>query len=178
MNKKMNAMSKLIGVLKENGVPYENTTINDLNFVLTCSACPEQYDVFDKKGAQVGYVRFRWGHLTCECPDVGGVVVYETNFDDDLQGCFQDEDTRCHFLEEIANAIHRHLNKSNACNIKRVFCVDNFDNGAFGTWRAGFHYDVVCHDLEMDEWHIKDYTGNVGIVDGDEFKEYFDIWEG
>jgi hypothetical protein len=149
--------------------------IKDLHFVQTCSACPEQYDVFDKEGAQVGYVRLRWGNLTCEYPDCGGIVVYETSFNDGLQGCFANEDDRQLFLEEIANAIHRYVVKSASCPIKKVLCVDNFNNGTFGFWRAGHTYDIVTYDQDMEEWHIKDHDGDVGIVDEAEFKEYFDV---
>ena len=42
-----------------------------LKLVLTCGACPEQYDAFDGE-RQVGYLRLRHGHFTVTCPDVGG----------------------------------------------------------------------------------------------------------
>ena len=37
----------------------------NLIFKKTCTFSPEQYDVYynDK---QVGYIRLRWGHLSCE----------------------------------------------------------------------------------------------------------------
>lgn len=49
-----------------------------MDFILkmTCSACPEQYDVF-YKGEQVGYLRLRHGVFTCSYPDVGGETIYE-----------------------------------------------------------------------------------------------------
>ena len=56
-------------------------TIN-IEFHLTCSACPEQYDVF-KDNKQVGYVRLRWGHLRAEYPDVCGEEVYSAEIGDD-----------------------------------------------------------------------------------------------
>lgn len=63
-----------------------------LRFECTCSACPEQYDVYlDDK--QVGYVRLRWGTLRVQCPDVGGEVVYEVNtegFGDFASPCERD----------------------------------------------------------------------------------------
>lgn len=40
----------------------------ELNFVKTCDACPEQYDVFDENGYKVAYVRLRHGWLSVECP--------------------------------------------------------------------------------------------------------------
>jgi len=33
--------------------------IQDLNFIGTCIACPEQYDVVNSSGVQVGYIRLR-----------------------------------------------------------------------------------------------------------------------
>lgn len=44
---------------------------NGLELKLTCSACPEQYDVF-KDGKQVAYLRLRHGEFTVDYPDVGG----------------------------------------------------------------------------------------------------------
>ena len=43
---------------------------------MTCSACPEQYDVF-YNDEQVGYLRLRHGVFTCSYPDVGGEKIYE-----------------------------------------------------------------------------------------------------
>jgi hypothetical protein len=40
-----------------------NVQIGGLDFVLTCSACPEQMDVY-RLGQQVGYLRLRHGHFT------------------------------------------------------------------------------------------------------------------
>jgi len=39
--------------------------INGYKLVLTCGACPEQYDVF-KNGQQVGYLRLRHGFFSAE----------------------------------------------------------------------------------------------------------------
>lgn len=54
-----------------------NLLIDGYKLVLTCFACPEQYDVFDDEGKQVGYLRLRHGHFTVSCPDYGGEVVYD-----------------------------------------------------------------------------------------------------
>lgn len=82
-------------------------TINTYNFEFheTCSACPEQYDVY-LEGAQVGYVRLRWGTLCCDYPDVYGELVYLHNFDDGLQGCFDTDKQRDFHLEMIAKSIY------------------------------------------------------------------------
>lgn len=40
-----------------------------MRLVQTCSACPEQYDVLDDDGFQIGYLRLRWGEFTVEVPD-------------------------------------------------------------------------------------------------------------
>lgn len=44
--------------------------IKGLNFIETRSACPEQYEVKDEQENMVGYVRLRYGGLTCEYSDV------------------------------------------------------------------------------------------------------------
>ena len=152
----------------------ENIMIKELRFVKTCSACPEQYDVFNIKNEQVGYVRLRWGGLTCECPDYGGEVIYSADVGDGWSGCFESEEQRQEHLENIADAILTHINKIQKPVVKKVFCFDNFDSGIFGSWRAGFYYDVIRYDKENEEWYIKDHFGVEGIVDVSEFDEYFE----
>ena len=74
-----------------------------LKFVETCSACPEQYDVFlgDK---QVGYLRLRSGWFRVDFPECGGETIYEHYFDDGWKGCFDDTE-RDYFLKEAEKAI-------------------------------------------------------------------------
>lgn len=79
--------------------------VNGLTFERTCFAHPEQYDVYDENGQVIGYVRLRWGYLTCECPTVGGEVIYLANIGDGCTGAFQSEAQRSAYLESIANAI-------------------------------------------------------------------------
>ena len=61
-----------------------------MKFILekTCSACPEQYDVY-LDGTRVGYLRLRHGVFTCKYPDSSGEIIYigypkgDGIFDDD-----------------------------------------------------------------------------------------------
>lgn len=46
-----------------------------LVLILTCGACPEQYDVL-KDGKQVAYFRLRHGEFRVDYPDVRGKVIY------------------------------------------------------------------------------------------------------
>ena len=78
--------------------------IKGLEFICTCGACPEQYDVF-KDGKQVAYVRLRWGHLFCEYPDVFGECIYDYSFGDAFLGHFPDEEERKYHLDKIADKI-------------------------------------------------------------------------
>jgi hypothetical protein len=86
---------------------YYTKRINDINidFELTCHACPEQYDVYieDK---QVAYVRLRWGTLRVTTPDVGGELVYEHEYEDGWQGCFDSAEDREFHLDAIAKVIY------------------------------------------------------------------------
>lgn len=81
--------------------------IKNYEFVETCAACPEQYDVFDENSNQVGYVRLRWGSLYAQCPHVGGVTVYSVDLDHD-GGCFSSNEERTLHLNAIAEAISKH----------------------------------------------------------------------
>jgi hypothetical protein len=151
--------------------------IKGLNFVQTCFAFPEQYDVFNNEGAIVGYIRLRWGGLTCEYPDCGGELIYSTSVGDGLSGCFESEEQRVTHLTNIAEAIINHISKLQQTGIKKVLCIDTFDNGIFGYWIAGRKYDVARYDEETDEWYVEDDNGDVGRVDANDFVEYFNILE-
>lgn len=83
--------------------------IGDLLFVRTCSACPEQYDVYDPNDHLVGYVRLRWGSLYCSYPDVDGEIIYEAAVGDGWTGCFQSEEQRHEHLRNIAECISNRL---------------------------------------------------------------------
>ena len=85
--------------------------INDLDFKQTCGACPEQYDVF-KDEKQVGYVRLRWGNLSCCYPDHEGDEIYAESFDDGWKGCFDDDNERNKYLLIIANELNNYLEKN------------------------------------------------------------------
>ncbi len=84
--------------------------IKGLNFSCTCSACPEQYDVFDDNGKQVGYVRLRYGGLTCEYPDVGGEYIYHASIGDGWTGCFENTAQQIEHLNNIADKIIDKMN--------------------------------------------------------------------
>ena len=84
--------------------------IKGLNFKCTCSACPEQYNVFDNNENIVGYVRLRWGGLTCKYPDVGGKLIYEASIGDGWCGSFESETQRLRHLNNIADRILEKIN--------------------------------------------------------------------
>lgn len=71
----------------------------------TCSACPEQYDVYDQKDQQVAYLRLRHGSFYAAVPDHGGDVVYEANPNGD--GIFEDGE-RVRYLTEAILAVQEY----------------------------------------------------------------------
>ena len=82
---------------------------------MTCGACPEQYDVFDSEGKQVGYLRLRGGNFRVYYPDTGGELVFYHRFEDyPLMGMFSDDKEREFFLTEAVKAIHNHERRQNA----------------------------------------------------------------
>ena len=90
--------------------------LEGLIFEQTCSACPEQYDVFDGEN-QIGYVRLRWGHLSASYPDVGGSYVYSAMIGDGgWTGMFTSVSERKEHLTKIALILkERHLEKHKEC---------------------------------------------------------------
>lgn len=51
--------------------------IDGLRLEKTCSACPEQYEVFEGE-SQVAYLRLRHGEFRADVPSCGGHTVYYT----------------------------------------------------------------------------------------------------
>jgi len=72
-----------------------------IKLILTCGACPEQYDAFLGE-ERVGYLRLRHGRFYVECPDSGGLRVYEATPKGD--GLF-DSDERDYYLAHAVAAI-------------------------------------------------------------------------
>lgn len=78
-------------------------------FERTCTACPEQYDVYNEAGEGIGYVRLRWGKLYAEYPCIDGEVIYEQNYEDKYKGSFGSEEERKNTLQQIGEAYVRKI---------------------------------------------------------------------
>ena len=104
--KRLKALEKLSALDQELGLDRlnwdHNCELDGLKLVCTCGACPEQYDVFDADGKQVGYLRLRHGKFRVECPDACTETVYEAMPKGD--GIFHD-DEREYFLTQAVAAI-------------------------------------------------------------------------
>lgn len=74
---------------------------NGLDLIMTCWACPEQYEVFKGK-KQVGYFRLRHGRFRVDFPECGGETIYEAYPNGD--GAF-DDDERVEYMTEAMNAV-------------------------------------------------------------------------
>ena len=91
-------------------------TAKDIELVETCSASPEQYDAF-YMGKQVGYLRYRFGGFTVECPDCLALEdpryerVISEEVGDGMQGRF-DDDVRDKYLLHAKEAIAGWVNRS------------------------------------------------------------------
>lgn len=70
-----------------------------MRLVQTCSASPEQYDVYEGD-EKVGYLRLRWGHFTAHQDNPGGKIVYEADTIGD--GIFEDSEREMHLRRAIA----------------------------------------------------------------------------
>lgn len=82
--------------------------INGYTLVQTCSACPEQYDVFDQEDKRVGYLRLRHGCFRADYLKCGGETLYKASPDGD--GCFEDYEREYHLYKAI-RAIQERANK-------------------------------------------------------------------
>ena len=99
---------KAVGELYD---PEYNTTHHcGYDFVCTCHACPEQYNVYKgdyKNGNCVAYVHKRWGHLAVH-PVVNGQVdcdktIYSETENDPWNGTIDDKE---YTFDRIVNALN------------------------------------------------------------------------
>lgn len=78
-----------------------------LEIIMTCGACPEQYDIL-KDGKQVAYYRLRHGEFRVDSPDCGDETIYvafpngDGIFDDDERLVYLSNALR-HVLQNINN---------------------------------------------------------------------------
>jgi hypothetical protein len=77
----------------------EDSEVDGLRLVCTSVACPEQYEVFDSSGRQVGYLRLRHGRFRADFPDCGGETVYESLTKGD--GTFSEDERK----DELGKAV-------------------------------------------------------------------------
>ena len=122
--------------------------INGYKLVKTCSACPEQYDVFFGE-EQVGYLRLRHGSFTVECPEckLDADLVYKAEPNGD--GYF-DHDEREGYLKKAIEAIdkwvkghkRKHEKESSGDNqvtsegkkVMKIFLISQSDCGGYDTY--------------------------------------------
>lgn len=70
--------------------------------VMTCGACPEQYDVF-LEGKMVGYIRMRHGTFTVDSTGDNTTHLFSAYPKGD--GCFQNDEERQFYLDLAVKAI-------------------------------------------------------------------------
>lgn len=78
----------------------QDLEINGYKLVLTCPACPEQYDVFDNDGKKMGYLRLRHGWFRADAPCRGVDTVYESYTKGD--GIFDDDEREPELTKAVA----------------------------------------------------------------------------
>jgi hypothetical protein len=76
---------------------------------LTCTVCPEQYDVF-KDNNLVAYLRLRHGNFTVDAPDINGIEIYHVCPNGD--GEFEDNE-RMKYLTIAINKIDKYYKSFN-----------------------------------------------------------------
>lgn len=87
---------------------YKDQEILGCKLVMTCGACPEQYDVF-YRNQQIGYLRLRHGNFTADYPDVSGELVYQASPKGD--GIFEDSEREIYLTSAVACLLVKHYFK-------------------------------------------------------------------
>lgn len=106
----------------------------DVELVRTCSACPEQYDLF-RESRQIGYLRLRHGHYTVSHPDHLGRTVHEAYTRGD--GTFDANEREDHIFEGVVAA----LEADGVENPKPSYEIPAFEEDE--PWDSGFLEELV-----------------------------------
>lgn len=77
---------------------------NGLTIKMTCSACPEQYDIF-KDSEQVAYYRLRHGEFRVDIPECGGETIYEAEPNGD--GIFDPDERLVYLTKAMRKVLER-----------------------------------------------------------------------
>ena len=90
--------------------------MNTIELEKTCDFCPEQY--WARKGPHIiGYIRLRWGHLSCDYLPDGrlsnhDIRVYDYVFVGDVyKGSFDTEEERKFHLEKCKKELMKKYNE-------------------------------------------------------------------
>lgn len=88
-----------------------------LELELITETCPEQYWVKQETNT-IGYIRLRWGHLTCdylpngELTDKDNIRAVDYTFpNDEYKGCFDTDKERTYWLNKCKNALYKQIHK-------------------------------------------------------------------
>lgn len=101
--------------------------IGEYEFRQTCGACPEQYDVFDRDGNQVAYVRLRWGCVSAKVPDCSGADIYCDDVGDGMTGCFESDKQRRIYLTRIAHRLTMYSSEIHCPECDQPYKLNIFD---------------------------------------------------
>lgn len=128
----------------------------------TCRVSPEQYEAW-YLGRRVGYLRLRHGWFSVECPDAGGIEVFEARPLGD--GCFYDHEREA-YLWKAKVAIAVWLMSVEAYGSSwRPIAEAPRDGTRVDLWGTRFEGDEPrryenCY-YEREEWHWDDGSAPV-----------------
>lgn len=132
-----------LGLLDKNWP--EDQLIDGLKLVCTSIACPEQYEVFDAEGKQVGYLRLRHGRFRADYPDCGGETVYASNTKGD--GTFSEDERE----GELRKAVEVIRKKLGICLMFAVlFCSCSYKSDR--NYVIVDNYGQVVDEMDDREW--------------------------
>ena len=148
--------------------------ISGLNFVQVSKRYPEAYDVFDNNGKQVGHVRLRWGCLSCHYPNAKGERIYESFFERDCMGEFDNDELRQIFLEDVARVLNKIIYNAKYTRSQQFECVKWFTKYGYTFAEKGDKCELIGKTKD-GAWIVKAENGAIQIVEDKKFREHFGV---
>lgn len=146
--------------------------ISGFTFVQQSKSYPETYNVFDSNGSQVGYVCLRWGCLSCKYPNSRGERIYESFFESEYVGEFDNEEQRHIFLGNVANELNKRMNRVCYVELQQVECHKCYDKYGITFAHKGDKWSIIGK-TEDSTWILKGKDGAIQMVTDKKFQEHF-----
>jgi hypothetical protein len=109
----------------------------------------------------------------CRYPDKDGTKIYDTFFESEYVGEFDNEDLRRIFLQDVANEIIKKLNRPGSFEYQQVECCKPYSKYGITFANKGDEWNVIGKTEADSAWILKGSDSTIQIIEDKKFQEHF-----